>query len=43
MLKGVGIEVVYPNQLALIGFTIVLMGMSGLKQAELDTEVNPHE
>ena len=28
MLKGVGIEVVYPNLLALLAFTIVLMGIS---------------
>ena len=28
MLKGVGIEVVYPNLLTLIVFTIVLMGLS---------------
>lgn len=28
MLKGVGIDVVYPNLLALVGFTIVLMGVS---------------
>ena len=28
MLKGVGIEVVYPNLLTLIAFTIVLMGLS---------------
>jgi hypothetical protein len=28
MLKGVGIEVVYPNLLALVFFTVVLMGVS---------------
>lgn len=28
MLKGVGLEVVYPNLLALIGFTILLVGVS---------------
>jgi ABC-2 type transport system permease protein len=28
MLKGVGFDVVYPNLLALVGFTIVLMGVS---------------
>ncbi len=28
MLKGVGVEVIYPNLLALLAFTIVLMGVS---------------
>lgn len=28
MLKGVGLEVVYPNLLALVGFTLVLVGVS---------------
>ena len=28
MLKGVGIEVVYPNLLVLMLFTVVLMGLS---------------
>ena len=28
MLKGVGLEVIYPNLLALLAFTIVLMGVS---------------
>jgi hypothetical protein len=28
MLKGVGLEVVYPNFVALILFTIILMGVS---------------
>lgn len=28
MLKGVGLEVVYPNLLALVGFTVVLVGVS---------------
>jgi len=27
MLKGVGIDVVYPSLLALVGFTVVLIGV----------------
>jgi len=31
ILKGVGVEVIYPNLLALLAFTVVLMGISVLR------------